>query len=232
MKSYNLLISLKRHKMKLPFITLKRICQSLYRSSKNYGFYLNGNFYLYNNHPWSIDCERTVELGYIKPKVSFYTFGEERTLEIGNVSRHYLKFPPSHLVIDKYEKDPYVIQQDFLSFSEEIKYPFIFSISTFEHIGELEDPSGCYLPAAFKKVKSLLSWRGKAIITIPIGYREIVDNQLDNMKGGFKRYSILKRISKNNHWMQIHLKKGEKIVSLGKEEKKYPCANYLIIVEL
>src|SRR5215207_4369431 len=55
------------------------------------------------------------------------------TLEIGNVLSNY--FPVRHLVVDKYERVPGVINEDVVDFSPPGKYDLIVSISTLEHVG-------------------------------------------------------------------------------------------------
>ncbi|TAK16890.1 MAG: hypothetical protein EPO37_07710, partial [Nitrosarchaeum sp.] len=54
-------------------------------------------------------------------------------LEIGNVTSNYCNIP--HIVVDKYEKETNIINQDVIDFNSKAKFDLIISISTLEHVG-------------------------------------------------------------------------------------------------
>jgi SAM-dependent methyltransferase len=96
-------------------------------------------------------------------------------LEVGNVSKHYFK--SSHIVVDKYEKGEGVINQDFLDYEAPHKFDFVFSVSTFEHVGEDTKQPELSLEA-IKKAKSLLKVGGQLFFTFPIGWNKTLDKQI------------------------------------------------------
>jgi hypothetical protein len=102
------------------------------RFKKRTYFYFRGQelacFYHNYNTTWA--NERQVEIPVV---LSYLKEQKGRILEIGRVTPHYFK--TQWTVLDKFEKGERVINEDILTFSPKKKYDFIFSISTFEHIG-------------------------------------------------------------------------------------------------
>ena len=62
----------------------------------------------------------------------------KKILEVGNILSHY--FSVNHDIVDKYEKDVDVINQDIIDYHPNKKYDLIVSISSLEHVGEDETP--------------------------------------------------------------------------------------------
>ena len=81
--------------------------------------------------PRSFDNERSVEIPVVQSFIK-HTTGKS-VLEIGNVLFNYQQ-PPAE-VVDKFEKRPWVINQDIVDFSPGKQYDLIVSISTIEHVG-------------------------------------------------------------------------------------------------
>mgnify|MGYP006156100317 CR=1 FL=1 len=191
--------------------------------------------YLYSVYNKTYNNERALEIPIAKNILKRFKGGE--ILEIGNVLNHYINV--KHVVVDKYEKYPGVINSDIIEFNSEIKFDLIISISTFEHIGFDEysrysdqqndrSDSKNKLIAAFSKMTELLKDNGKFIFTSPIGYNPSLDelirkNEIPNMKTSF-----YKRISENNEWTIATDLNWENI----KYGQPYPAANFLIIGEL
>lgn len=125
--------------------------------------------------PYNLTCvsERGLELGIIQgllPK-------DARVLEIGNVWGHYRD--RDFKVVDKYEIAPGVDNSDVVNLPEDEKFDFIFSVSTFEHIGWDEDPRQPEkLENALAKIPRLLADSGRAIVTVPSGWNSWLDERL------------------------------------------------------
>lgn len=191
--------------------------------------------YLIHRYNKTYNNERTIEISIFKNLLK--NNNNKTVLEIGNVLNHYINV--KHVVVDKYEKYPGVINSDIIEFNSEIKFDLIISISTFEHIGFDEysryseqqndrSDSKNKLIAAFSKMTELLKDNGKFIFSSPVGYNPNLDeiirkNEIPNMKTSF-----YKRISKNNEWTIANDLDWENI----KYGQPYSAANFLIIGEL
>jgi SAM-dependent methyltransferase len=124
---------------------------------------------------------------------------EGRVLEVGNVLAHY--FLVSHDVLDKYEGNEGVINQDVADFQTSKKYDLIVSISTLEHVGWDEFPRAPQkILCAIDNLKSILTPGGKIAVTIPLGYNPVLDGLLSNGKTPFTRQFFMKRVSRDNQW--------------------------------
>lgn len=117
--------------------------------------------------------ERCVELAIVA-----HLFPESgEVLEVGNVWKHYRDSP--HTVVDKYEQGDGVINSDVVEIPTGQKYDFVFSISTFEHVGWDEVPQEPEkLARAIEHVRTLLAEGGQAAITVPVGWNDWLDAQL------------------------------------------------------
>jgi SAM-dependent methyltransferase len=122
--------------------------------------------------------ERSVEIALLHNVLFNEGLKVVDVLEVGNVFQHYFEFP--HIIIDKYEKGNKVINQDFLKMSKRElpdMFDFVFSISTFEHVGEDTKQPELSLEA-IKKAKSLLKVGGQLFFTFPIGWNKTLDKQI------------------------------------------------------
>lgn len=96
-----------------------------------------------------------------------------RVLEVGNVLSHYRRV--RHRVVDKYERAPGVVNEDFLD-HQGGPYDLVLSVSTFEHIGWDEaDRDPAKFPRALRHAVSLLAPGGRLLVTVPLGYNPDVD---------------------------------------------------------
>jgi SAM-dependent methyltransferase len=129
-------------------------------------------------------------------------------LEVGNVLSHY--FPVNHDVVDKYEKVEGVINRDIIDFHPSKEYDLIISISTLEHVGWdenvsdhkiLHDPSK--ILRAIENLRGLLAPQGNIVVTLPLGLNPELDRLLRNGKVQFTELFCLKRVSKDNAWIEV-----------------------------
>jgi hypothetical protein len=97
-----------------------------------------------------------------------------RGLEVGNVLAYYA--PVSHLVIDKYERVPGVVNADVLDFRPKYPVEFIISVSTLEHVGWDEEPHEPDKAInAIQRLRMLLTPGGRMLVTCPRGYNHRLD---------------------------------------------------------
>ncbi len=147
-------------------------------------FLFDGQKYEYFRHQyngaWS--NERSVEVPIVYSAV-LNALGR-KILEVGDVLQHYYHFP--HDILDKYEVNTGVINEDVLDFQPAYPYDLIVSISTLEHVGydsyhgkEEKDPDKVL--RAIRKIRSWLSPYGIGVITFPLGYNPHLD---DHWKAG------------------------------------------------
>lgn len=153
--------------------------------------------YLYSdfNHAWG--TERTVEVPVIWSRVQ--RTRPSGVLEVGNVLSHY--YPTSHLVVDKYETAPGVINQDITEYVPERPMDLIVSISTVEHIGWDDVPRDRRkLAETLERFRSWLAPSGEAWVTVPIGYNRWLDEKIASGTLGDCRRFFLRRVSFDNRW--------------------------------
>jgi len=163
-------------------------------------FKFNGKSYKYLKHKYNQTWtnERTVEIPVTLDQIKGY----KNILEVGNVLNHYKKF--KHDVVDLYEKEKGVINEDIREFKTNKKYDLIVSVSTIEHIGDGEEG----FLKAFQNMKSLLTPTGEVFITLPIGQNTCLDNLLKTKRLGLKEAYYMKKDSQddykfeNNIWEQ------------------------------
>jgi hypothetical protein len=123
-----------------------------------------------------------------------------RVLEVGNVLGHYLS-TPDHLVVDKYDRRPGVVNEDIVSF---VGGPFdlILSISTVEHIGWDEAPRDLGKAVrAVEHMATLLAPGGEMLITVPVGYNRFLDDAIVDGRVRPNRSAWLVR-SGARHWRE------------------------------
>ena len=152
-------------------------------------FVFNGKSYNYFKHwyneTWKND--RAIEIPISFEVIKKY----ENILEVGNVLSHYKTF--KHDIIDLYEKDIGVINEDIRTFKTDKKYDLIISISTLEHIDENDGKGEKGILDAFDNMRSLLTPKGNIFITFPIGAHVDLDNLFRNNKLGLKETYVMCR---------------------------------------
>jgi hypothetical protein len=148
------------------------------------------------NHTWA--NERVIEIPLV---LSFIQdVDKDDILEVGNVLSHYIKIGWD--VLDKYETERGVINEDIINFRPLKKYKKIISISTMEHVGFDETPKNDkkFLKAILNLKKNCLNKNGKIILTIPIGWNPNLDNLLLKDKINFNEVYYFKRVGWDNKW--------------------------------
>ncbi|MEG4205126.1 hypothetical protein QUA20_14475 [Microcoleus sp. Pol7_A1] len=148
-------------------------------------FLFKGKELYYNRIPYNNPSERAVEVS-IGFNFLINLPNSNRVLEVGNVLSRYESSLGEKMgvikrrIIDKFERDIGVDNEDLMTLESEEKYDAIVSISTVEHIGQGLDPCGAYGESteigdreaplkAIAKIYDLLAIEGKAVITVPFG---------------------------------------------------------------
>jgi SAM-dependent methyltransferase len=144
--------------------------------------------------------ERAVELALAQAVVA--DADPARTLEVGNVLAHY--GPVRHLVVDKYEPAPHVLNQDVVDVDPGRPLDLVLSVSTLEHVGFDEpEPDPDKPRRVVEHLASLLSPGGRLWATVPVGYNRGFDVRLRAGELGFTRLTALRRVSAANDWAQV-----------------------------
>lgn len=137
----------------------------------------------------------------------------KKVLEIGNVLEHY----DSNLerdIVDKYEIDKGVINQDIEYFKPNKKYDLIISISTLEHVGFDEGEKNLDLEK-FERcishiVENLLEKNGTFIITLPVNYNYHVSSFIYNSNLFQEKFFMKKTNLILNTWKMVSFEDLEK----------------------
>lgn len=189
--------------------------------------------FVFNNKKYDYFChqhnnawknERTVEVPIIWEIITKNQ--NKKILEVGNVLGHY--YQVNHDILDKYEKQSGIINQDITTFKPKVKYDLIISISTLEHIGCDEEPrQPGKVIAAFNNLKNNCLKKGDImVITMPWGYNQYLDQLIIHKKIKFNQIYFLKRISYYfNQWQQTS---WEEIINC-RYNVPFPYANAVII---
>jgi hypothetical protein len=173
---------------KLRFSAEKKYCLTKGKvKMKNWKntFVFNEKELYYNQIKFNNPTERAVEI-----PIAFNFLANiqkpANILEVGNTLSNYENSLSETLgirerrIVDKFESELGVDNEDLMNLPSEEKYDAILSISTVEHIGQNVDPSGGYgeqlierdLEAPLKaiaKIYDLLAPDGKALISVPFG---------------------------------------------------------------
>lgn len=189
--------------------------------------------YLYHDYNETWDDERTVEVPIVWKIVQ--DGHQSKILEVGNVLSHY--FDTHHVIVDKYEKAPGVLNQDIVDYEPTSNFDLIVSISTLEHIGW----STHYGPRdppkflrAVRKLTSLLNPGGRLWFTVPLGYNSYVDEKVDDKSLGLTKAYFMKRITRDNIWKQCEFEDTRGVVYGGfkireTDSPPFPKANAILI---
>ena len=140
--------------------------------------------------------ERAVEL----PIAAFWLrHAAGKVLEVGNVLSHYYDILLQRRIVDRYEEGDRVSNVDVFDVSGE--WHHIVSISTVEHVRWDEEPrewGGSQ--RAVEHLESLLSVKGRMLITVPLGWNEPLDEWLLDGDIGADRACTM--IRSGDGWMQ------------------------------
>jgi len=163
-------------------------------------FSFNGSTYPYfihwYNHTWD-NC-RAIEIPIFREMLQRYS--DRRILEVGNVLSHYQQI--SHDVLDKYEQQIGVMNNDVAFFNPEDKYDVVLSCSTLEHVGfdEPEKDPLKFIIAVENIKKNVLKPGGVLFFSIPYGYNPWLDVILRDHLIGFDSLMCYRR-SSGNQWI-------------------------------
>jgi hypothetical protein len=188
-------------------------------------FIVNGAVYslFYHSYNTTWANERAVEVPFVKSIVD--SARDKRILEIGNVLSHF--YPCDWDVIDKFERQKGVLNEDILTFRPHEKYDLIVSISTFEHIGydDGSSDSASKIAESWRNVvNSCLSEDGLAVITSPIGYNSDMDDLVFRNAFAFDKIIFLKR-GPGRSWEEVERAEAK----LSEYGSPYSCANSVAI---
>jgi len=171
---------------------------------ERFGF--DGQEYNYFRHAYNQAGRnmRTVEV----PIVHGFVRGREwdRILEIGNVISHYM--PRDWQVLDILERGHNIINADLMRWAPAEQVDRIISISTLEHVGHgryahLTAPT---TPAqVLSRVRSWLAPGGEALLTVPLGYNDLLDRQLAAGEMPVDEIHCMRRVSAENEWQECSL---------------------------
>jgi len=204
------------------YVWLYVMYYKLFGRTSSFSFQGNTYHYFHDiiNNTWM--NERSVEIPIMMEIVQQYK--GKKILEVGNVLSNY--FDIDRDVLDKYERDDRIINQDIVDFNSNEKYDLIISISTLEHVGWDETPrDDTKIPRAIENLKRLVKSSGMIAITLPLGYNSVLDKLLKEGIVKFQKQYYLKRISKKNEWQEASWDEVQN-VRFG---SPYPGANGLVI---
>jgi len=152
------------------------------------------------NYTWL--NERAVEVALALEVLDAHAGGS--VLEIGNVLGHYRTL--DHLVVDKYEQAPGVVNADVADFETDCRFDLILAVSTLEHVGFDESVRDPEKPArALERLRSLLAPGGRLWVTIPVDYNPDLDRHLRAADLGFTSVRALRRDDRRNRWREVPL---------------------------
>jgi SAM-dependent methyltransferase len=157
--------------------------------------------YLYHRYKHTWLTERAVEVPVVQAIVDRHR--GRRVLEVGNVLSHY--GDASHLVVDKYEQAPGILNRDVLDLDDLGPFDLVVAVSTLEHVGRDEEPRDPELaPEAVRRLEALLAPGGRLVVTIPVGYHPGLDEAFRT--GAFSTATLraLRRSSLGPNWRERH----------------------------
>ncbi|MBI4896790.1 MAG: hypothetical protein HY827_00285 [Actinobacteria bacterium] len=163
-------------------------------TSRFRGFDFDGHRYRYLVDPYNTTwlTERAVEVPIVEREVRDAEARNARILEVGNVLAYYGDF--NHVVVDKYESAPGVINEDIVDYSPGNKFDLVVAISTVEHVGWDEQPrSPEKLTDALENMRSLVAPGGRLVVTMPAGYNDYLDARLRDDDLGFDWLGAVRR---------------------------------------
>jgi SAM-dependent methyltransferase len=156
--------------------------------------------YVFCPYKWSWLTERTVEVPIAQAIVD--ASAGKRILEVGNVLSHY--GPQSHVIVDKYEQTPGVLNLDVMDLEDLGQFDLIVAISTVEHVGWDEEPRDPdKAPEAVRRLVAQLAPAGRLLLTVPIGYHPGLDAALRSGELTAARSSALRRYGRGPRWQEV-----------------------------
>ncbi len=154
--------------------------------------------YLFDRYKRTWMTERAVEVPVIGALVDQRS--GERVLEVGHVLGHY--GPVRHLVVDKYERAPGVLNRDALELEDLGKFDLIVAISTLEHVGwdeQPRDPDKAIRAA--QALRAMLAPGGRLELTVPAGYNPSFDEALRALPSQYS--GAMRRTGSGASWREV-----------------------------
>jgi SAM-dependent methyltransferase len=156
--------------------------------------------YLYHRYKRSWLTERAVEVPVAQAEVDRSAGG--RILEVGHVLGHY--GPSAHVVVDKYEEAPGVLNLDVLDLGDLGPFDLIVAVSTLEHVGHDESPRDpAAAPRAVAALRERLAPGGRLLVTVPAGYNAAFDTALREGTIATHSLTALRRVGAGTRWQQV-----------------------------
>lgn len=156
--------------------------------------------YLYHRYKLAWLTERAVEVPVAQAIVD--DAAGRRVLEVGNVLSHYR--PQTHVILDKYEHAPGVVNCDVLEVGSLGRFDLIVAISTLEHVGWDEAPRDPGKPLrAISLLRSALAPSGRLVFTHPVGYNPSLDFALRSGEAGLSRAAALRQELGSTRWREV-----------------------------
>ena len=202
----------------------------------NTTFKFNGEELEYLIHPYNRTSinERKIEIPIVMNYIKKYK--PNYILEIGNVLHHYYPdlFKNHNITtVDKYEKD--VTNKCLLSMDAENipkqfsnnQFGLIISISTLEHVGVDDYPKWKHKKTIVTKdiIDKSLSYNGILIATIPLNYKQEINDQVEKNEFNFTHRYYMERYNLvDNLWKESNFKSASNMVY-----RPNVCASGLVI---
>lgn len=187
-------------------------------------FQVGGVVYNYFYHSYNVTWvhERAVEIPIAREEV--LKAPVRRTLEVGHVLGHYLTH--AHDVVDKYEVDFGVINEDIVDYKPAKPYDLIVSVSTLEHVG-WDEPNRRpdKVSQAVEHLVSMLAPGGRLLMTFPIGHNSFLDDLVRRQALPFTTVHYLKRLNQRNDWAEVSHDEAVSAVY----GRPYPAANAIVV---
>lgn len=142
--------------------------------------------------------ERAVEVPIFRELLRGHS--PARVLEVGNVLAHYGRV--AHLVVDRYERAPGVVNEDVVTFEPDRDFDLILSISTLEHVGVDEEPRDPDKAGrAVGHLRGLLSPTGRLVFSIPAGAHSRLERALASRELELEELRALRR--ERGRWLEV-----------------------------
>jgi hypothetical protein len=251
---------------------LKKFCKVLLvkLTYNRQRFFWKGQPYHYFVHAYNYTWmnERAVEVALAAQVLQHHLAHPSRTakthtkngsaghiLEVGNVLSHYVPEcldaetgKPRHMVVDKYERAPGVLNVDVVGFKPpraQQRFQCIISVSTLEHVGWDEPQKDTTkIKQAVEHLIGLLQPGGKLLITVPVGYNRYCDAYVASTmdaqnstttpsvrgtRGAQFTWTALRRIDAANHWQQVPVTK--QLLRQARYNEPFSNANVVLVGE-
>lgn len=169
-------------------------------ASGSFSYHGTSHEYLVHRHNYTWLNERAVEVPIARAALA--GAAEGRVLEVGNVLGHYGDV--AHLVVDRYERAPGVINANVLEFEDDEGFDLILSVSTLEHVGWDEQPRDPVAgERAFAHLAGLLKPGGSLLVTFPVGYNPHLDEAIRSGRVEVSDLGALRREPTRNVWREV-----------------------------